>query len=234
MRESQEKNKDQVKNMRRTQKTKPHVVQREKIRWSGKTQAHPIKGTLRTLSSGWNREKQEGKNIWGRVIQSAAAHSEHKSLRINSFHWLLLYLWVTIRGEPSAAAVIDLRSQGLAGPKAIASTLKGALLQRSHMEALCLDQVRHFLTPSQTNTMSSITHSNIFRPLSHFLDPSRSSLAQLIIQHTLQILRRQRLWLQPPAKRGFGFSSLIKVTLGWNLHTFRKVTKTRQPWGCFN
>lgn len=36
MRESQEKNKDQVKNMRQTQKTKPHVVQREKIRSSGK------------------------------------------------------------------------------------------------------------------------------------------------------------------------------------------------------
>lgn len=105
---------------------KPQEDQREKRKRFGKCydlkkkkeKAH-CSGRYTQRQSDGLEKKMKGKiyqKEWYMALQQSPTRSinlHHSSvlLEINSFHWLLLYLWVTIRDKPSAAMMTELLLQ---------------------------------------------------------------------------------------------------------------------------
>lgn len=105
LRESEQKDKHAV--------NRTHVL----IQWADKSLRDP-KRVLASVLFLFEREHCTNtgrrckicKTAWFAALQrkdlECKSDSEDKSLGINFFHWLLLYLWVTIREEPSGAGMI--------------------------------------------------------------------------------------------------------------------------------
>lgn len=105
---------------------KPRKDQREKRQTFGKCYNSKKKkrGTLCSAcyshrQSDGLEKKMKGKtyqNEWYTALQQSPTrginlHHSSVLLEINSFHWLLLYLWVAIRDKPSAAMMSELLVQ---------------------------------------------------------------------------------------------------------------------------